>query len=250
MLSIDPTIFRVGSFQLTYYSLVYILAFVTLVFVLKRSVRNKELELHESDIYNFLIISILGTVIGARVFHILLWDFSYFLDNPHEILRIWRGGLSFHGGLVGAVSTAFFYTRRKNISFLKLADLLIIPVVFFLALGRIANFINGEIVGIVSDVSWCVIFPGVEGCRHPVQLYAAFGRFLLLGILFSIKKKQRNRKEGFLFFLFILLISLGRFGLDFLREDIRYAVLTPGQWLSVLFVIVAGYALLKIYREM
>ncbi len=246
VLNINPIIFRVGSFQLTYYSLVYILALIMLFIILRKSARRKELELNESAIYNFLISGILGTIIGARIFHILFWDFSYFSANPKEIIQIWRGGLSFHGGLFGAIVSSLIYTRRKNISFLKLADLLIIPITFFLVLGRIANLIQGEIIGIPTNVSRCISFPNIEDCRHPIQLYAASGRFLLFVLLYKIK--QTNRKDGFLFWIFLFFISLGRFALDFLREDIRYAALTPGQWLSVPFIIVAGYALHKVTR--
>ncbi len=128
-----------------------------------------------------------------------------------------------------------------------MADLLVIPAVFVLALGRIGNFINGELYGTITNVRWCVYFPYAEGCRHPVQLYGAFGRAALGGFLLFLNKKKR--KNGFLFWIFILLMGVGRFFCDFVRQDPRFLGLSFGQYLSVVMAVVSGYVLWKYYRK-
>ena len=158
---------------------------------------------------------------------------------------MWNGGLSFHGGLLGAIVSSLIYCKIKNIGFYTLADILVIPSALFLALGRIANLINQEILGKITSSSFCINFEGLEGCRYPIQVYSAIGRFALFLILFKLQKT--GKKQGFLFYIFIFLISLGRFLLDFFREDVLYFYLTMGQWFSLILVLVSGFILAKKY---
>ena len=131
---------------------------------------------------------------------------------------------------------------------LKLADILTFPALFALALGRIANFINAEIVGTITNVRWCFKFPGYEGCRHPVQLYGAVGRFLLLGYL-AIFNNVKKFKDGFIFWNFVFFMGLGRFFCDFFRQDPRILGLSLGQGLSLVMVAVAGLVLMKYHKQ-
>ena len=235
---LNPTIFEIWSIQVTWYALVYICGFLTALFILIRASNKKELDITKSQAYDIIIILFLGAIAGARIFHILFYSFDYFSSNPDKILKIWEGGLSFHGGVIGAFLAVFIYCKKKKINFWKLADILALPLIFFLALGRLANFINQEIVGEITNVPWCVHFIGWEGCRHPVQLYGAFGRFVLFVFLLFLQE-QKKFKDGFIFWIFVLLISIGRFFTDFFRVDALHFGLSSGQWLSLFFIIMS-----------
>jgi len=246
---IDPIIFKVGSFQLTWYALVYIIGFIVCTIALSKASKRKEINLKQSEVYDFVIILVIGMLIGARLFHIVFWDLSYFTNNPSEILRIWKGGMSFHGGLLGMLLISIYYSKKKKIDFFKLADILVLPAALFLALARIANYINHEILGTITSSGWCVEFPGVSGCRHPVQLYAAAGKLALFFLLLYLKKKKHNIKSGFLFAIFLTLLGLGRFFLDFIREDIHYLGLSSGQWFSAIMIIVGTTILIRLSKK-
>ena len=148
---------------------------------------------------------------------------------------------------MGAALATYWFCKKHKLSFFKVADILTIPAILALAFGRIANFINGELWGTITDASWCVQFKGAQGCRHPVQLYGALGRFSLFGTLFLLSKKKL--KDGFIFWSFVLLIGIGRFAVDFFREDARLIGLSAGQYLSIVMVIVAGYILFSKYKS-
>jgi len=246
-LDLNPVILNVGSFQISYYLLALVFGFLAALFVLLKSSKEKKIKLSEEEIYDLIALLILGTIIGARLFHVVFWGSNYYLQNPIKIFYIWEGGLSFHGGFLGAFIVILTYSKIKKISFLKIADILVVPAVFFLALGRVANFFNAEILGKISDISWCVVFQGIEGCRHPIQLYAAAGRFALFFTLIFIQKKFKQRKNGLLFWTFILLISVGRFASDFLRDEQSFCGLLPGQWFSIVLVIISIYAFKRLH---
>ena len=184
--NIDPVLISLGPVAIRYYGLIFVLGFIVALYILKKYVRRSKIEMEEGQVYDLIFYLLLGVIIGARVFHIIFWNFSYYFADPLKILYIWEGGLSFHGGLIGAVVLAYFFAKKRNLSFWRLADIIVLPAIFVLALGRIANFINQEILGKITDVSWCVRFLRAEpeNCRHPVQLYASAGRFLLFFVLF------------------------------------------------------------------
>jgi phosphatidylglycerol:prolipoprotein diacylglycerol transferase len=243
----NPIILQIGSFTLSYYLLVLMLGFLAILFTLLLTSKKKILPLKEEQIYDLVTLLILGTILGARIFHILFWGLDYYSHNLIKIFYIWEGGLSFHGGLLGAFLVTYFYCKTKKLPFLKIADLLVLPVVFFLALGRIANFFNSEILGIATNVPWCVVFQNIDNtCRHPIQLYAAVGRFILFFALLFIQKKFKQRKNGFIFWTFLLLISIGRFFLDFWRDDPAFFGLLPGQWLSLIAIVISIAAFKKL----
>jgi len=215
--NINPVLFKIGFVQVSYYALVYVIGFLVALFLLLRAVRKREIDMKERQVYDLIILSVIGVIIGARLFHALFWNFSYFLNHPSKIFYIWQGGLSFHGGLLGAFIVIGLYCWRKKISFWKIADLFAFLGIIMPAFSRIANFINQEIVGTVTNVLWCFDFKYAEGCRHPVQLYASAGRFIFFFVLLGIKKKLIEYKGGFMFWSFIFGIGLGRFVLDFWR---------------------------------
>ncbi|MBW2996567.1 prolipoprotein diacylglyceryl transferase [Candidatus Woesearchaeota archaeon] len=244
--NINPILLSIGPLQIRYYALVYIIGFLLGWYVLNK--KRQELKLEKKDVENFVFYLILGVVIGSRVLHILLWDPAYYFQNPLKIFAFWEGGMSFHGGLLGVMLAVYYFVKKHKLSFLKLADILTFPALFALALGRIANFINAEIVGTITNVRWCFKFPGYEGCRHPVQLYGAAGRFILLGYLAALNKVKKF-KDGFIFWNFVFFMGLGRFFCDFFRQDPRILGLSLGQGLSLVMVAVAGLVLMKYHRK-
>lgn len=244
--NINPTLIEIGPLEIRWYGLIFLLGFIMGFFWLDYQRKKNKINLTKDDIYDLIFYLALGIVIGSRLFEVLFWEPGYYFSNPSKIIAIWEGGLAFHGGLFGAILAIYWFSKKKKISLAKLADILVIPAVFGLALGRIANFINGELWGTITNVSWCVKFPGVEGCRHPVQIYGAIKRFIVLGILLLINKKEH--KDGFLAWNMILFLGVGRFIVDFVREDARFILLSTGQYFSILMVIISVIVILKFYK--
>lgn len=246
--SIDPVLLHLGPLQIRYYGLVYALGFLTAFFLLEHYRKQGKLHpLTKEDLYDLLFYLMVGVILGGRLFHIFFWNPSYYLQNPLDIFAVWKGGMAFHGGLLGAILAAWYFSKKKNFSFWKLADILVIPAALFLALGRVANFINNELYGPLTNIPWCVYFPGVDGCRHPYQLYAAAKRFLVF--LFLLYLSRKEWKEGFIFWNFVLFTGIGRFILDFWREDLLYLGLSLGQWYSLPMVLFSIYFLSTRYGK-
>lgn len=243
--ALDPVLFSIGPLAIRYYSLAYIIGFLLAYYSLNHARKQGKLDITEDQVNSFLLALMIGVVVGARMVHVLSHP-SFYFPQPALIFAVWQGGLAFFGGLLGAALAGWWFSRKAGISLAQLADLLILPAMAGLALGRIANFINGELVGIVTEVSWCVVFPGIEGCRHPYQLYAAGLFFSFLGVLWWIRSKQP--KEGLLFWSFALLMGLGRLLLDIVREDPRWFGLSIWQYLGLLLFLVSSFVLWNYYR--
>jgi phosphatidylglycerol:prolipoprotein diacylglycerol transferase len=250
--NINPVLLNLGPFEIRYYGLVYVIGFLVIYFALKYYSNKGILKLTKQEVESFALYLMLGVLIGARIFVVFGWSFLlgdplYYLMNPLKIFAVWEGGMSLHGGIVGILLAGYLYCKKKKLNLAKTADLLTIPGVFILALGRIANFINGELVGTITNLPWCFKFKNYNGCRHPVQLYAAAGRALLGGYLLLINKHKH--KNGFIFWIFITLMGIGRFFCDFVRYDPRLLGLSFGQYLSIVMIIAGIYVLIKYYRK-
>jgi phosphatidylglycerol---prolipoprotein diacylglyceryl transferase len=242
--NLNPTLLDLGFLEIRYYGLVYVLGFVFALFWLLKY--RREIGFSKDQVYDLVFYVILGGIVGARLFHVLFWEPAYYFADPLKILFFWEGGMAFHGGIVGGLIAAWLFHRQKKFKFWKVADLLTIPMIIVFAIGRLANFINAELPGTVTNVKWCVDF-GDGSCRHPAQLYA-FGKRVLVGVvLYFVSRKEH--KDGFLFFLMITLLGLGRFFVDFVREDILYLGLSMGQWTSLAMFIIGLGILLKWYRQ-
>ncbi len=241
--NINPTLLKLGPFEIRYYGIIYVLGFILAYFFINYLAKQKNLKLNKDDIWDLLFYLIIGTVIGARIFEIIIYNPSYYFKNPFEMLAIWHGGLSFHGGLIGAVIAGYLFCKKKKIEFYDLADICVIPLAFGLFLGRIGNFINGELIGRVTNLPWCVKFKSYEGCRHPSQLYESFKNLVIFSILWFLKDKKL--KKGIMFWSFILMYSTLRFFIEFFRapdEQIGFILgLTMGQWLSIAIFVVGVY---------
>jgi phosphatidylglycerol:prolipoprotein diacylglycerol transferase len=245
--NLDPTLLSIGPFEIRYYGIVYVIGFLLVYYILNLYRKKGKLDLTSDDIDNYILYLMIGVILGARLVHMFFTDPGYYLSNPINMLKIWEGGVAFHGGLLGAIIVSYYFAKKKNIPFLKLADIIVLPAAFVLALGRIANFINGELYGTITNVSWCVKFQAADGCRHPSQLYAALKRFIIFGIIYALSRKEH--KDGFLFWTFIVLIAIGRLIVDLYRETFRIIGLSVGQWFSVIMIAIGIYVLVKYYRK-
>jgi phosphatidylglycerol:prolipoprotein diacylglycerol transferase len=239
----DPELINVFGLSIRYYGLIYVLGFLILFFYLDYQRKKQKLELSKDQIYDFIIYLIIGVILGSRIFEVLFWNPIYYFNNLLQIFAIWNGGMSFHGGLVGAVFAGYLFCKKNKFSLLKLADIIIIPATLALSIGRIGNLLNSEIYGKITNVPWCFNFQNIEGCRHPYQIYSALTLFLSFLVLLILNKKQY--KDGFLFFLGLSFFGLFRFILDFFREDILYYGLSIGQYFSIILILVLSYVLLK-----
>ncbi len=255
--TLDPVLFSLGPIVIRWYSLVYIAAFLSAYYLLQHWARRGRLpRLTPELVEEYVVLLVIATIVGARLFHVLLYNPRFYLANPLESLMIWRGGLSFHGGLAGAFLASWWFCKRRGVSFYEIADLLVIPASLALFFGRIANFVNNELVGTVTSVPWCVTFRGFEGCRHPSQLYEAAKNLLVFVVLAGLSARESLRErlpKGFLFWLFFILYGAGRFLTDFWRapepgEWTPLNILT-GQWLSLLMVLIGALVLLVSWRR-
>ena len=250
--NIDPVLLSLGPFQIRYYGLFWLIGFVMGYFLLIHLAKRKELSITKDDIADLLLYIIIGTILGARLFYILVYNLPFYLSNPFEMLAVWHGGLSFHGGLIGAVIAELIYCRRKKIGFYDVADIIVMPLALGLALGRIGNFINGELYGRITDVPWAVKFPDAEGFRHPSQIYASFKDLAIFFALWIMKDK--NFPKGFMFWAFVVMYSILRFTMEFFRqpdEQLGFIIgfLSMGQILSIIMFSIGAFFLYRLYKK-
>ncbi len=245
---IDPTLFTLGPFEIRYYGLIYIIGFIITYFMVSYLAKKRKLKITKEDVADLLFYILIGLVVGARIFYIVFYGLKYYLANPLEMPAVWHGGLSFHGGLAGILIAAWIFCRRKKIKFYDIADLVVIPAAIGLGLGRIGNFLNGEVYGRITDVPWAVKFPGVEGYRHPSQFYESFKNFFIFGVLWILK--DRKIPPGFIFWSFISMYGVIRFFIEFVKEpDGMFLGLTTGQWLCIPMAMVGIGMLIYLKRK-
>jgi phosphatidylglycerol:prolipoprotein diacylglycerol transferase len=216
--NIDPVLVQLGPFRLSWYGLMYVLGFFFSYLLVRYQIKKKDFGLSRQEVDDLYFYFILGLVIGARLGYVLFYDLKMYLSDPLEIFAIWHGGMSFHGGLIGLLIVGILYSWRHHKSFWKIADLFVVTAPIGLGLGRIGNFINGELYGRVTQVPWGMIFPkGGNLPRHPSQLYESA---LEGGVLFVILWFVKDRKlpTGGLMALFLILYGSFRFFLEFFRQ--------------------------------
>lgn len=252
---IDPVIFRFGSIEFRWYGLMYVISFVCAYFLVRNSVKKSGIHLNNDDVADLIFYIALGVILGGRLGYIVFYNLEYYLGNPLKIFAVWEGGMSFHGGLLGTVLSSIIFAGKKKISFFRLADLCTPVGPIGLFLGRLGNFINGELFGRVTDSPWGIVFPGggMEK-RHPSQLYEAFLEGPVLFLLLQLLRRNKNLPEGVVFWSFIALYGLFRFLVEFTREpdqQIGYLVgyLTMGQLLSLPMFLFGIGMILYFYRK-
>ena len=250
---IDPEIVRVGPVAIRWYGLAYLLGFATSFLLVKYQIRKNGLKIKEDFIEALYTYAILGLLFGSRLGYVIFYDPRSYLQHPLEIFAVWHGGMSYHGGLIGSVVCGVICCRKFQIDPWKIIDLVIVTAPIGQGiLGRIANFINGELYGRATDVPWAMVFPkGGPLPRHPSQLYELFLEGVVLFSLLWVLK-DRSFKSGVLTAIYIIAYGSFRFFVEFFREpDPQLGfILGPfsmGQVLSFLMIL-AGMGMLH-YRN-
>ena len=236
----DPVAFEFLSFQIRWYSIAYILGiFLGWVYCKKKLIKDTKILNLFDDLLAYIII---GIIIGGRLGYVLFYNFKYYLENISEILMIWNGGMSFHGGLIGIIFATFLFSKKHKIDTYIFLDLISLTAPIGIFFGRIANFINSELYGKETDVLWSVKFLAIDNIpRHPSQIYeAAFEGLILFILLNYILKKNISNKPGVISSLFLIFYSLFRFLIEFFRvpdPQIGYIIfnLSLGQLVSIIF---------------
>jgi phosphatidylglycerol:prolipoprotein diacylglycerol transferase len=254
---IDPVAIAFGPLAIRWYSLAYIVGLIFgWRFMMHLAGRPPGLVARQ-DCDDFMIWATLGVILGGRLGYAIFYQPLYFLYNPVEILAVWRGGMSFHGGMLGVMFAAILFTRKRNISGLAFCDLVCTVAPVGLFFGRIANFINGELVGRVTDVPWAMVFPrGGPDPRHPSQLYEATleGLVLFAVLLFLVYRIRAMERPGFLSGAFLVGYAVARGVVELVREpDAQLGFLiggaTMGQLLSVPLALGGLYLIWRARRQ-
>jgi phosphatidylglycerol---prolipoprotein diacylglyceryl transferase len=238
---IDPVIVQVGPLAVRWYGMMYVAGFVLSYLLLIYQIGRKSVAVTRAQLDDLYFYLILGLLIGARLGYVIFYNLTFFLEHPLEIFVLWHGGMSFHGGLIGAFLAGYLGIKRKGIEFWKAADLIIPTAPVGIALGRLGNFINGELYGKPSNVPWAMVFPeGGPMARHPSQLYEAALEGLLLFVILWLYK-DRKEHDGDVFALFLILYGIFRTCCEFFREpDVQmgyiFGLITMGQILSLAMV--------------
>src|SRR5690606_1549152 len=253
---IDPVLVQIGPFAIRWYALAYVAGLIIGWQLMMYFARDKHSRITPKQADDFLIWATLGVLLGGRLGYVLFYKPGYYLANPSEIFMIWQGGMSFHGGFLGVVIATILYCRFQKITILDFGDLLATVVPIGLFFGRIANFINAELYGRVSDVPWAMVFPGGGSeARHPRQLYEAALEGALLFVLLLIFRKTRfAEKPGFIMGLFFAGYPSARSVVELFREPDAFlgfliGGLTMGQLLSLPILVVGLYFMFRLARK-
>lgn len=237
---IDPVLGEVGPFYLWYYGLAYSIGIAGILLWLQFS--RSRLALSRSGVYELSLGLALAVLIGARLVEVAFYEWYFYSDHPLLIPAIWLGGMSTHGVLAGAILAVAWFCHRHRRSFLELTDELTIPAAFLMAVGRLGNFIDGQIIGAPTDLPWGVQFPDSSGFRHPVVLYDGLKNLLLVPLLLAVRHVQRRRGVATAHFLFWY--GFLRLFVDRYREyRVELFGLGPGQGFNLLMA-VAGVVLM------
>ncbi len=259
----SPNLLEIGSFQLRYYSLMYLAAFATTYFLVMYRVRREGYPYTADQIQDYFVWAIFGVIVGGRLGYVLFYNPAYYLKHPLEILFpfsfsggfhfIGISGMSFHGGVIAILIASIIFCRRRGIAFWRFADLICPAIPLGYTFGRIGNFINGELYGRATTVPWGMVFPGdpLHLLRHPSQLYEAFFEgIVLFAVLWLIRK--RSPFDGALFAWYLIGYGAIRFFIEFYREPDAHLgfVLGPfsmGQLLC--FAMIAAGAMIYTVRR-
>ncbi len=256
--NIDPVIFALGPLKVRWYGLMYVLGFLASFLLVRLQIRKFKLAQLEAHFENLNFSLIISLVIGGRLGYVLFYNFSYYLGHPLEIFATWEGGMSFHGGLLGVLIGGWLFCRKNGLNFPATADIYVVTIPIGLGLGRIGNFINGELFGRPADVPWAMIFPGGGLVpRHPSQLYEALLEGVLLFIVLWKLKDHRHEKNwppGTMLGYFLFFYGFFRSLAELFREPDQHigyvaGFITRGQILSGLMIICGGLLLVLLGRH-
>ena len=274
--NINPIILQLwGDLAVRWYGISYLLALAAGILILRQWAKRGEFDVAREEVSNFMVLlGIFGVIIGGRLGYIVLYGLSDFLEDPLQIFRITDGGMSSHGGFIGVILFAIWYARKHGHSFWNLTDNLACVASLGFGFGRLANFINGELWGRVTDVPWAIYFPqelgyrygnydmpaiqaaidgGILMPRHPSQLYQAFCEgFLVFGIMLLLRRTKIRMRPGALSAGYLALYGLGRIAMEFFREpdrgDFFIGWISKGQFYSILMLLAAAVIAWKVKR--
>ena len=215
---LNPIAFSLFNFKIYWYSLSYLFGFIFsycyVKFVLNKDFVNMDFKIFE----DFIGWAVLGVIFGGRIGYVIFYNLNFYLENPIEILKIWQGGMSFHGGLIGLILSIFFFSKSKKVNFLDLLNLVSSCAPIGLFLGRLANFVNRELIGRPTNSDWGVMFFENDVLRHPSQIYEAiFEGLIIFFVMFYIIKKKYYRYIN-ISSLFLIMYGIFRFTIEFYRE--------------------------------
>ncbi len=241
-----PLLFQIGPFQIRFYGLMYAIGILCGLYLIRREVRRKHVQLSDDELLNFVMLAVIGGILGARLYYVIFnWDF--YGKNLAEIVKVWHGGLAIHGGMIGGILMGWCFTQRHQLSFWKMADIVAPAIILGQAFGRFGNFMNGDAHGVPTSMPWGIVFPptSIAGRQfpgtplHPTMLYELLinvGIFLLLW-----KIRTRPWKDGFLFCLYLILYSVGRFIVSFFRaDDLMFGPFRMPHLISILIIAAAS----------
>ncbi len=248
---IDAVAFSLGPLKVHWYGIMYLLAFLSAGFIAWRRSQRPDTAVRRNQIEDLVVYGALGVIVGGRCGYVLFYQFERWLDDPLWLLRVWEGGMSFHGGLLGVIAAMALYARKIKQPFFRLMDFVVPMVPLGLGFGRLGNFVGQELWGRVTDLPWGMVFPKdpEQLVRHPSQLYQAFLEGLVLFAIvywFSAKPRPRGAVSG----LFLVFYATFRFSVEFVREpdehlkdQLVFDWMTRGQLLS-LPMLILGLVLL------
>jgi len=257
--NINPVLIKLGAFEIRYYGLFYAVSFIIAYFLIYHLAKQKKLDISKDDVSDLVVYIIVGIILGARIVYVLFYNLGFYLSSPLEVFAVWHGGLSFHGGMIGAVISSLLFCRKKKIRFYDIADIVVFPVAIGLAIGRIGNFLNGELYGRSTNSSLCIDYSRnkfldsiPEGCRHPSQIYESAKNILIFTSLWLLKNKRLP--SGFLFWSFITLYGALRTIAEIFRQPdaqlgFIFGGFTMGQILSIPLFIIGVYMLIRLKNK-
>jgi len=254
---IDPVALSIGPVDIRWYALSYLAGFLIGLFVIKKCVDKYPSQYMTRDMFDDLLTwVIIGVILGGRFGYVVFYNAEYYLENPIDAFKIWQGGMAFHGGLIGVITAMVLFARKYNMPFFALADRVAVVTPIGLFFGRIANFINGELFGRMSDAPWAMVFRDGDIARHPSQLYqAATEGLILFLILITLQRSQYVRDNyGILSGTFLSAYAFMRFFIEYTREPDAHIGflslgLSMGQWLCIPMFI-AGLIITKFGRRL
>lgn len=244
----DPVAFSVFGLDIRWYGLVYLGGFLMTLYggyFLQQKMLEKPFS--KKDFENLVFGTFFSGVLGGRIGHFLFYNFEIFWKNPLEIFQVWNGGMSIHGGILGAIIFIYIFTRRQKRSFFEASDVLVLPLAITLIFGRFANFINGELVGMPTQKSWGVVFPHIDDQpRHPTQIYESLKNVFLSGGLSFFYWFGGGKKRGFFTGFFLIGYGVLRFIIEFWKDiGWTFVGLNAGQWLCIVMIVGGGWIMMK-----